>query len=184
MILSEKILLWVVVGLVTAVGMDAWSSFVHGKVWHGPLLRVHASHHRKRRGRFESNDALSLSHAPIAIALVLAGCVLSPSWYREVLFAVGLGMSAFGVAYVVVHDGLVHGRLPVRALERIPYLSRVRACHELHHDGSLGGAPYGLFLGPWEASRARARRARKRAVAVEAPHETSAAGPRARSTSP
>lgn len=177
-----KVLVWIVVGVATAVAMDAWSSFVHGKVWHGPLLRVHASHHRRRRGRFEANDALSLSHAPVAVALVLAGCLLPPSWGREVLFAIGLGMTAFGAAYVTVHDGFVHGRLPVRALGKIPYLARVRACHELHHDGSLGGAPYGLFLGPWEA--ARARRARTRPVATEAPHPSNAAGPSPRSTSP
>jgi beta-carotene 3-hydroxylase len=57
---------------------------------------------------------------------------------------------------VVVHDGLVHGRLPVGFLRRSAYLRRVVAAHRVHH--ARGGAPYGLFLGPWVLRRDASRR--------------------------
>lgn len=145
-------LVWIPVALVVAAAMELWAMLLHGRIWHSLLWRVHRSHHRKRRGRFEANDALSVLHAPIAIALILYGCAAAPSLLRELAFGVGIGMTLFGVAYVIVHDGLVHGRLPVEALARIPYFARVRDAHRIHHSKGARG-PYGLFLGPWELAR-------------------------------
>jgi beta-carotene 3-hydroxylase len=155
-----RALLWIPVALVTAVAMDAWAAILHRVAWHGPLWSIHGSHHRARRGRFEANDALSLLHAPLAVALILYGCAGPEGPLREVLFGLGLGMTAFGLAYVVVHDGLVHGRLPVRRLLAIRALREVvdahRIHHARHHADPRGGPPYGFFFGPREL---RARRA-------------------------
>jgi beta-carotene 3-hydroxylase len=52
-------------------------------------------------------------------------------------------MTAFGLAYAVVHDGFVHGRLPVGVLGRVPYFRRLREAHLAHHRSN--GGPYGLF---------------------------------------
>lgn len=145
----SALVVWIPVALAVAVVMELWAMLLHGRVWHSWLWRVHRSHHRKRRGTFEANDALSTLHAPIAIVAILYGCLAAPSMWREVVFGVGIGMTMFGVAYVVVHDGLVHGRLPVEVLARIPYFARVRDAHRLHHKKGARG-PYGLFLGPWE----------------------------------
>lgn len=147
---STKIALWFAVGVPVAIGMELWAALLHGRVWHGLLWPVHKSHHAPR-GRLEANDILSFTHAPIAIVLILYGCLAEPGWVREVAFGVGLGMTAFGFAYIVVHDGLVHGRLPVGFLERWPYMQRVRAAHRVHH--TRHGGPYGLFLGPWVLDR-------------------------------
>lgn len=149
---------WIPAAVVTAVAMDVWAALLHGAVWHGPLFPIHRSHHAPR-GRLEANDALSFLHAPIAIALVLYGCRAAPGLCREVAFGVGVGMTVFGLAYVVVHDGLVHGRLPVAFLERSRYLRRVARAHRVHHRETAGGAPYGLFFGPHElAARSRLKR--------------------------
>ena len=80
---------------------------------------------------------------------------LAPGPLREVVFGVGIGMTLFGVAYVVVHDGFVHGRLPLRWLGKVPLLARIRDAHRVHH--GRGAAPYGFFLGPQELTAARAR---------------------------
>ena len=144
--------IWAPTAIVVAVAMELWAALLHGRVWHTILWRIHRSHHRVRRGRFEANDALSMLHAPIAIAAILYGCRAEPGALREIVFGVGIGMSAFGVAYLVVHDGLVHGRLPVAALGRLRYFARVRDAHLVHH--AHAGGPYGLFLGPWEPRRA------------------------------
>jgi beta-carotene 3-hydroxylase len=146
-----SIAIWIVVALAAAAAMEGWAALLHGRVWHHALWGVHSSHHRRRRGLFESNDALSFLHAPIAITLILYGCLGAPGVLRDVAFGAGIGMTIFGFAYVIVHDGLVHGRLPVSKLARIPYFARVRDAHLVHHQKA--GPPFGLFLGPLELAR-------------------------------
>ena len=148
---------WIPTALTVAVLMDLWAALLHGFVWHGALLFVHRTHHAPRAGRWELNDALSLLHAPLAIALILYGCAAAPSLGRELAYGVGLGMTAFGVAYVVVHDGFVHGRLPVAWLDRFRFFRAVARSHRVHHLGT-GGPPYGLFFGRWELEIAGRRR--------------------------
>ncbi|XP_016575734.1 beta-carotene hydroxylase 2, chloroplastic isoform X1 [Capsicum annuum] len=62
----------------------------------------------------------------------------------------GLGITVFGMAYMFVHDGLVHKRFPVGPVANVPYLRKVAAAHSLHHSEKFNGVPYGLFLGPKE----------------------------------
>lgn len=145
-----SVLIWLPVALLVAPLMDLWAALLHGRFWHGVLWGVHRSHHLPRKGRLEANDALSLLHVPIAIALILWGCMAEPGALREVAFGIGIGMTAFGVSYLVVHDGLVHGRLPVAFLANIAYFERVVRAHREHHKGSRGRPPYGLFFGPLE----------------------------------
>jgi beta-carotene 3-hydroxylase len=151
-----KVLVWLATGLPLALAMEPWSAFVHGRVWHGPLWSVHRSHHRRQHGSFEFNDVLAVSHAPPAMAMILYGCVGAPGLLREALFGAGLGMTAFGLCYIVVHDGLIHGRLPVSALGRLQYFQRIVEAHEQHHRS--GALPYGLFRGPAELARAGEQR--------------------------
>ncbi|CAN90740.1 Beta-carotene hydroxylase [Sorangium cellulosum So ce56] len=158
--------IWIGAALAAFAIMEVWAALLHGKVWHHALWRIHRSHHTKRRGAFEQNDALAFLHAPIAAGLIIYGCDGAPGPLREAAFGFGLGMTAFGLAYVLVHDGLVHGRLPVSGLARVPYLARVRDAHRVHH--GTGGPPYGLFLGPLVLARRaaagdRAQRATQRA---------------------
>lgn len=147
----------ILAALVAAVAMELWAALLHGRIWHHVLWGVHRSHHTPRIGRFERNDALSMLHAPIAIALILWGAQ-GPGPWRAAALGFGVGMSVFGLGYLLVHDGLVHERLPVARLRRVRWLARIRAAHIVHH--RLGDAPFGLFLGPAELARARARRGR------------------------
>lgn len=165
--------IWIPVALAVAAAMERWAALLHGRFWHGVLYPIHRSHHRKRRGRFEANDALSALHAPIAVAMILYGCVAAPGPLREALFGAGIGMTLFGVAYVVFHDGFVHGRLPLRWLGEVPLFARIRDAHRVHH--GRGAAPYGFFLGPRELA---ARRARDRRDGVTAPARARARSPR------
>jgi len=140
-------LLGAAVALVVAAAMEPWARLLHGRVWHASLWGIHRSHHGRRRGRFERNDVLSAAHAPIAAALVMIGCNLHGA-AAPACIGVGVGMTIFGLAYVLVHDGFVHGRLPVRFLARVAWLRRVRDAHAAHH--ARGAAPYGFFLGTRE----------------------------------
>jgi len=147
---------WLPLALAVAFGMELWARVLHGKVWHRWLWSVHKSHHQRRRGKWEANDAFAIVHAPAAIALILYGSS-APGLLRDLAFGLGLGMTLFGVAYAVVHDGFIHGRLPVAWLSKVRYFEHVRIAHERHHRGGRGGAPYGLFLGPWESPSLKRR---------------------------
>ena len=70
------------------------------------------------------------------------------------------------MAYMFVHDGLVHKLFPVRAhhntaavtetvqssqvgpLANVPFMKRVAAAHMLHHADKYEGKPFGMLLGP------------------------------------
>jgi len=43
----------------------------------------------------------------------------------------GLGITVFGMAYMFVHDGLVHKRFPVGPIANVPYFRRVAAAHQV-----------------------------------------------------
>ncbi len=145
------------VAILVAAAMEPWARLLHGRVWHHRLWSIHRTHHGRRAGRFETNDALSAAHAPIAAALVMIGCNMH-GVAAAVAIGTGAGMTAFGIAYVVFHDGVVHGRLPVSFLLRVPGVRRIRDAHSVHH--ARGAAPYGFFLGPRELGVTRTPRVR------------------------
>lgn len=153
---------WIILALSVAIGMELWSRFVHGVVWHGILWPLHKSHHRPlsapQKGThfiWEHNDLFAVLHAPVAIIMIVIGADERFGlnvMLREFLFGWGIGMSLFGLAYFVVHDGFVHHRLPVQWLSKFDYFRKVRAAHERHHafeSTHPHHGPYGLFLSPF-----------------------------------
>lgn len=175
-----EILVSIALAALMVPAMELWARLLHGRIWHGVLFPVHRSHHLPRHGRFEANDVLSVTHAPIAIVLVVVGCLLH-GVLGAAIRGVGIGMTLFGIAYVVVHDGLVHGRLPVAGLARFRFFRRVRGAHRVHH--RTGGPPYGLFAGPKELARHRGARHATAPAARRAAQRRLAPGPSAPSTS-
>ena len=157
-------MMWIT-AIVAAALMEPWARFAHRVLWHGPLESIHDSHHNPT-GFWEANDLFAFVHAVPAIVLIVVGCETEGVLATMALGA-GLGMTAFGAAYAIVHDGYIHGRLPVGFLDRFRWLRRIKAAHKAHHIQGL--APYGLFLGPAELrSHARSVSARRQAArAVE-----------------
>ncbi|HJL43592.1 MAG TPA: sterol desaturase family protein [Myxococcales bacterium LLY-WYZ-16_1] len=145
-----------IIGGAVACGMEPWSRFVHRRFWHGPLYGVHRSHHPRpgeETKRLEANDGFALAHALLAVGALYASAWVSTGVGAVAALGLGCGLCAYGLAHLIVHDGLAHGRLPVRFLLRWRYFRRVRAAHEIHH--RRGGPPFGLFLGPKELQRSR-----------------------------
>ncbi|CAN4085851.1 unnamed protein product [Withania somnifera] len=132
-----------------AVGMEYWARWAHRALWHASLWHMHESHHRPRDGPFELNDVFAITNAVPAIALLSYG-FFHKGLIPGLCFGAGLGITVFGMAYMFVHDGLVHKRFPVGPIANIPYFRRVAAAHQLHHSDKFDGVPYGLFLGPKE----------------------------------
>lgn len=55
----------------------------------------------------QANDLFAIMNAVPAIALILYG-FLTPTMSGSLCFGAGLGITLFGIAYMFVHDGLVH----------------------------------------------------------------------------
>ncbi|CAK9214290.1 unnamed protein product [Sphagnum jensenii] len=132
-----------------AVGMEFWARWAHRALWHASLWNMHESHHKPREGPFELNDIFAIINAVPAITLMAFG-FFNHGFVPGLCFGGGLGITMFGMAYMFVHDGLVHRRFAVGPVADFPYLQKVAAAHQLHHADLFGGIPYGLFLGPKE----------------------------------
>lgn len=114
--------------LTTLALMELAAALLHRHVMHGWGWRWHASHHHPRTGVFETNDLYALVFAAIAIVLIWFGT--NGYWPLQ---WVGAGMTAYGFLYFLVHDGLVHRRLPMSYTPRKGYLRRLYQAHLLHH---------------------------------------------------
>lgn len=137
-----------VVALVALVVMEPVTALVHRRVMHGVGMGWHRSHHRTRGGSgFEANDLYPVTFAALTIIAMALGAsvpALAP------LLGVGVGVTVYGLSYVVVHEVVIHRR--VRALEplvdrvadRVPLLDRWRVAHALHH--RFGREPFGMLV--------------------------------------
>lgn len=137
------------------VGMEMYARVVHRHAWHEyqPGWLIHKSHHEPRTGPFELNDVYAIVNAVPAIVLTGYG-FLREDMVGGVCFGLGLGITLFGMAYMFVHDGLVHKRFPVGPVKDVPGLRRIAVAHRMHHMDDFQGYPYGMFLGPSELEAA------------------------------
>ncbi|GJN26660.1 hypothetical protein PR202_gb14609 [Eleusine coracana subsp. coracana] len=120
-----------------AVGMEFWARWAHRALWHASLWHMHESHHRPRDGPFELNDVFAIINAVPAIGLLAYG-FFHRGFVPGLCFGAGLGITLFGMAYMFVHDGLVHRRFPVGPIANVPYFRRVAAAHkELEEVGGM-----------------------------------------------
>jgi beta-carotene 3-hydroxylase len=132
-------------------GMEGVAWATHKYVMHGSLWALHESHHRERESWFELNDLFGFFFSAISIGLMLAGTV----YYAPLLFA-GLGMTAYGLVYFLVHDVLVHRRVDHGFVPRQGYLRRIYQAHRLHHatHGRDGSVSFGFLWSPAPATLA------------------------------
>jgi beta-carotene 3-hydroxylase len=125
------------------VAMEPVAYAAHRWLMHGPGQAWHESHHTPRRGLFERNDLYPVTFGTLTVAAMAAGA----RWERaRPLLAVGAGVTAYGAAYAVVHDGIVHRRLPgvSRLARRSALAQRLARAHRRHHVGSA--EPFGMLV--------------------------------------
>lgn len=135
-------LLLFIIAFAAFVLMEFWAAFIHRTVYHGALWSIHRSHHRGRReGTFETNDIFVLAHAAAAMAVLLTGLLLD----LPALTAAGIGITVYGLLYALIHDGFIHGRLPLAWLGRWRLFRSLRDDHLYHHTGDID-AHFGLFF--------------------------------------
>ena len=73
------------------------------------------------------------------------------------LVPVAIGVTLYGAAYALVHDGFIHRRIDPFGDRTNAYLDHVAASHRIHH--LYNGAPYGM-LAPVVPAALRAKAAR------------------------
>ena len=140
----------IVVVLLAAAAMEPIAAILHRLVMHRRGWGWHRDHHAPHRARFETNDLFPVVFAAVTIIVMAVGASFVA--LRPLLW-IGAGVTAYGAAYLLVHDVCVHGRIG-RPIERTAYVRYVRRAHRVHH--LFGREPYG-FLFPVVPTGLRSR---------------------------
>ena len=88
--------------------MEPVTALTHRFVMHGIGRSLHRSHHAPTGARFERNDWFPVMFASIVMLGLWAGFHLDG---LEALVPVGVGVTLYGAAYALVHDGWIHQRV-------------------------------------------------------------------------
>jgi beta-carotene 3-hydroxylase len=123
------------------VAMEPAVAAVHRWVMHGRGWAWHQSHHRSQGRRIEANDLYPMVFAAATIATMAVGAAIEG---LAALLWVGVGVTGYGIAYLVVHDLFIHERLGCLPGARSRYVRWVAAAHAVHHRS--GRKPYGFLL--------------------------------------
>lgn len=140
-----SVLINVMLFVAAFAGMELVAYATHKYIMHGALWNLHESHHVHRDGWFEKNDLFGVFFALPSIVLIYLGV----NHYGPLLW-VGLGMTAYGAAYLVFHDIIVHRRIKVPYKARKSYMRRLVQAHRMHHatherDGAVS---FGFLYAP------------------------------------
>jgi beta-carotene 3-hydroxylase len=130
--------------------MEPVTALVHRAVMHGFAMGWHRSHHEAPRGTLEANDLFPIVFASVTVAVLSVGVFVGGG---SVLVPLGVGVTAYGAAYLLVHDVVIHRRLAWLPLPA-RLLAWHRQAHNVHHLYSR--APYG-FLAPVVPAELRRR---------------------------
>ncbi len=134
--------------------MEPITAATHRWVMHGIGEFLHRSHHRRQTGRLEANDWYPVMFAAIVNIGFLVG--FNVDGFAG-LVPIGVGVTLYGLAYALVHDVYIHGRLGWFEGRRIEAFERLADAHRIHH--LYNAAPYGMLL-PVVPAELRERAAR------------------------
>jgi beta-carotene 3-hydroxylase len=149
----------IVVFLVTLAAMEVAVAFIHRHVMHGFGWGWHRSHHETRKAPgWERNDLYALVFTALTIPLFAIGSPDAPLWW------IALGITGYGLIYALMHDVLIHRRLPLKWKPSNAYLQRLVAAHYMHHAVKTreGAVSFGfLYAPPVDVVREQLRASRK-----------------------
>jgi len=115
--------------VVTFLVMELITWLTHKFVMHGFLWYLHEDHHQKQDSTFEKNDAFFAIFAVPCFLILLYGTIENIYWLQ----AVGFGVMAYGFAYFIVHDVIIHQRLKWFTHSNNSYIRAIRWAHKMHH---------------------------------------------------
>ncbi len=109
--------------------MEGVAWLLHKYVMHGFLWQIHKDHHIEHDKKFEKNDFFALVFALPSWLFMMFG-IMAGCDYR---LYIGIGVTLYGVCYVLVHEGLIHGRIKILADTKNVHLIALRNGHLAHH---------------------------------------------------
>ena len=105
----------------------AW--FTHKYIMHGFLWALHKDHHQVDKDKtFQKNDYFFLIFAIPSIIFFVIG-----SQDFNYLFFIGVGIALYGLAYFIIHEIIIHRRLPAPDKTKNRYIIAIRKAHKIHH---------------------------------------------------
>ncbi len=113
----------------TFIVMEAVTWATHKYVMHGFLWYLHRDHHQVEPGFFEKNDLFFVIFAVPSMLLIYFG-TFDNSWWMQ---ALGFGIMAYGFAYFIVHDVIIHQRFKWFTRSNSTYVRAIRWAHKMHH---------------------------------------------------
>lgn len=135
-------LIYILTGFAAFCFMELIAWYNHKHLMHGRLWKWHKDHHRRyckmaemplnnESKHFEKNDRFFIMYATPAIILIIVEFSLGfPS-----LIALGIGITAYGMTYFLIHDLIIHQRLPLPFLPKNEnrYIKAIRRAHQAYH---------------------------------------------------
>ena len=123
------VLYFILLFLATFFLMEGITWLTHRYVMHGFLWFLHRDHHQKEPGFFEKNDWFFVIFAIPSFTAILVGTIDSVYWLQ----AIGFGVMAYGFAYFLVHDVIIHQRFKWFTRSNNSYVRVIRWAHKMHH---------------------------------------------------
>lgn len=122
----------------------AWAA--HKYVMHGIGWNLHIDHHQPTGKAFQINDFFALIFAIPSWLFMMFGIMAGCDWRLYV----GIGILLYGIAYVTVHEVIIHNRWNLRSKIRHPYLQGLARAHFAHHrhKGKEDGECFGMLVVP------------------------------------
>jgi beta-carotene 3-hydroxylase len=120
----------------------AWAT--HKYVMHGFLWHLHKDHHVVNKDhKFQKNDFFFLIFAIPSMILIYIGYE-----YDNICLFIGLGIALYGLGYFIVHEIIIHRRLPFFKKSNNAYIKSIRMAHKIHHKnlGKHNGTSFGMLI--------------------------------------
>src|SRR5688572_21953724 len=137
-------LYYILVLIATFIVMEGVTWCTHKFVMHGFLWYLHKDHHQVEPGFFEKNDVFFIIFAVPSILLIGFG-TFNDVWWMQ---AIGFGIMAYGFAYFLVHDVIIHQRFKWFTRSNNRYVRAIRWAHKMHHKhlDRHNGESFGMLL--------------------------------------
>lgn len=138
------LLLYILIFFIVFFTMEFVAWFSHKYVMHGFLWSLHKSHHVKSNHVLEHNDLFAIIFAIPSWLFIMLGVI----YQSPISIWIGSGMTAYGIAYFLVHEIIIHQRIKwFRNLDN-KYIKAVRRAHKMHHKhlGKEDGESFGFLI--------------------------------------
>tara|TARA_B100000282_G_C31620575_1_gene439178 strand:+ start:434 stop:871 length:438 start_codon:yes stop_codon:yes gene_type:complete len=136
--------LLIVLGTFVAMEFVSWAT--HKYIMHGFLWSLHKDHHQvNHKKKTQKNDLFFLIFACPSMIFIYTG-----SQDLSTILFVGIGIACYGLAYFIVHEIIIHRRLPFLKNLKGNYITTIRRAHKVHHKtlSKQGATCFGMLVVP------------------------------------